>query len=145
MIKRKSSDEYSKIRDKINKKIGKIGEDAACKYLIARGWRIAERNFRCGRYEIDIIAVNDRYIIFTEVKTRSSVDFGSPSQAVTIKKRGFIRAGAEGYMRRNSCDLYPRFDVIEVIINNGVKTDSVNHISVNHIEDAFDINTRAIR
>jgi len=141
LTKRKSGTEYSKIQDKINKKVGKIGEDAACKYLTAHGWRIVERNFRYRRYEIDIIAVNDRYIIFTEVKTRSSVEFGSPSQAVTLNKRVCIRAGAEGYLKRNCYNLYPRFDVIEVVVNNNdLKVESVNHI-----DNAFDINARVIR
>lgn len=85
--------------------------------------------------------MNDRYIIFTEVKTRSSVDFGSPSQAVTLEKRAGIRVGAEGYLKRNYYDLYPRFDVIEIIVQNGdMKVESINHI-----ENAFDVNTRAIR
>ena len=116
MTKRKSGTEYSKIQDKINKKVGKIGEDAA-KFFIATELK------------------------YTEVKTRSSVEFGSPSQAVTLNKRVCIRAGAEGYLKRNCYNLYPRFDVIEVVVNNNdLKVESVNHI-----DNAFDINARVIR
>ena len=110
------------------RRIGKLGENASCKFLIE------ERNYRLGKHEIDIIASNDRYIVFAEVKTRSPSEYGNPSAAVTKKKRASVIAAARGYLKTNFHDLYPRFDVIEVYTD-----ESGKHVTaVNHIENAFD-------
>lgn len=116
------------------RRIGKLGENAACKFLRSAGWHIEERNYRLGKHEIDIIAVNERYIVFAEVKTRSPSEYGSPSAAVTKKKRASLISAARGYLKINFFDLYPRFDVIEVYTDNSGK-----HVTeINHIENAFD-------
>ena len=57
---------------------GRRGEDAACAYLLRHGYSIVERNYRCRRGEIDIIAVKDGGAVFVEVKTRRSLKFGTP-------------------------------------------------------------------
>ena len=70
-----------------NKEIGKIGESLACKYLINKGYKILNRNYqkRCG--EIDIIARNDLYLVFLEVKVRKVNAMVSGIEAVDIKKQ----------------------------------------------------------
>lgn len=120
---------------------GRLGENAACDHLRSKGFEILERNYRCGRHEIDIIAKNDRYIVFAEVKTRASAEFGAPSQAVNRKKCLSIISAATGYLRTVFYDLYPRFDVIEVIADGN----SGEVSSVAHIEGAFDGRGNAIR
>ena len=116
------------------RRIGKLGENASCKFLKSAGWNIEERNYRLGKHEIDIIASNDRYIVFAEVKTRSPSEYGNPSAAVTKKKRASVIAAARGYLKTNFYDLYPRFDVIEVYTD-----ESGKHVTaVNRIENAFD-------
>ena len=62
---------------------GRRGEDAACAYLLRHGYSIIERNYRCRRGEIDIIAAKDGGAVFVEVKTRRSLKFGTPGMAVT--------------------------------------------------------------
>lgn len=62
---------------------GRRGEDAACAYLLRHGYSIVERNYRCRRGEIDIIAAKDGGAVFVEVKTRRSLKFGTPGMAVT--------------------------------------------------------------
>ncbi len=96
---------------------GRWGERLAAWYLFCHGYRILDRNWRCGRYEIDIVARERRTgtLVFTEVKTRSRMDYGLPRDAVTAQKRLFLTRAAQGYLKaRRDPDAHTRFDVIEV-------------------------------
>ena len=70
--------------------IGKLGEDIACKYLLQQNYKIIERNFLCKQGEIDIIARDEKYLVFIEVKTRSNVLYGKPIDAVDRTKEKHI-------------------------------------------------------
>ena len=74
---------------------GKLGEDAACKYLKKQNYQILERNYRKRYGEIDIIAQKSNKLIFAEVKTRSGERYGTPSEAVTFSKQQKIIKTAE--------------------------------------------------
>lgn len=107
--------------------LGKNGEDIATEYLIQKGYKIIERNFYCKIGEIDIIALKDEYIVFVEVKTRSSKQYGTPSEAVTKEKLKHLYRTAKYYVyTRNLQDEYIRFDVVEVYFQNSEY--KVNHI-----------------
>lgn len=107
--------------------IGKSGEDIAVEYLIKKGYKVIERNFYCKTGEIDIIALNNEYLVFVEVKTRSSTEYGVPSEAVTKRKLEHIYRTAKYYVyTRNLQDEFIRFDVIEVYFKNSQY--KVNHI-----------------
>ena len=96
---------------------GKRGERLAAWYLFFHGCRILERNYRYGRYEIDIVARERRtgVLVFVEVKTRSGTDFGLPRDAVTPKKQLFLTRCAQGYLKAaRDPDAHTRFDVVEV-------------------------------
>ena len=82
------------------------GEMAAENYLIKQGFKILETGFRCRSGEIDIIASLNKDIYFIEVKTRWSLDFGSPLEAVDLRKQGQIIRVAEFYMIRPACAGY---------------------------------------
>ena len=58
--------------------IGKLGEELAQQHLVKQGFAILERNYRKGRYEVDIIAYKEGLMVFVEVKTRSNLDYGDP-------------------------------------------------------------------
>ena len=100
------------------RKIGAKGEEVCCQFLESIGFTVKERNFMAKHKEIDIIAENDRYIVFAEVKLRtiseSSSRFGRPALAVTKAKMKNIIFAAKAYLRANPSDKSPRFDVIEV-------------------------------
>ncbi len=123
--------------------VGKFGEDIAVKFLEQNGYKIICRNLRVSRKEIDIIAEDDCFLVFFEVKTRSyfpeSNDFGTPGYAVDSQKRMFTVKAAEAYLRNNPTDKQPRIDVIEVVLKpsegNSLHTQV---LSVNHIRNAFD-------
>ena len=111
--------------------LGKIGEDVAAAYLIRNGYRIRHRNWRSRRYELDIVAVKDRQIVFVEVKTRRNTDYGGPEEAVTRLKIRHIVSCASSYMRCYNLDLDFRFDVITVV-------GTAKPFQIEHIENAFD-------
>lgn len=107
--------------------VGRVGEDAACKALWKRGYRILERNYRSGNDEIDIIAEKNRLIYFVEVKTRTdAADPEAALDAVDEGKRSRIREAARSYLKRyDSSDIESRFKVITVSLDEKMKTRDV--------------------
>jgi len=117
-----------------HKEFGNSGEITACLFLETKGYEIIQKNYRAFRKEIDIIAAKDEYIIFAEVKTRSSVNFGTPSESVNLAKQKNIILVARQFMAFHAAysGLQPRFDVIEIYCD---KRTGKNY--VRHIEGAF--------
>lgn len=110
--------------------LGKKGEDAACQYLEQRGYVIKARNWRCDRHEIDIVAEGDAVIIFVEVKTRTSSNWGLPVDFVSKKQMKRIVEAADFYLRENDISKDARFDILSVL-------DKKSGIEIEHIDDAF--------
>ena len=107
---------------------GNDGEDAACAYLMERGWKIVARNVRRGSGEIDVIARKGRLTAFVEVKRRSGGAFGTPAEAVNAaKRRRIVQAAAIWAQETGIAESAMRFDVIEIYRN-----------QIRHIEGAFD-------
>lgn len=102
--------------------IGRYGEDLAAAHLIEHGFTVTRRNYRAGKNEIDIIAENDRYILFVEVKSRSVISldipsiYGRPSRAVTYDKRERTLNAARVYLHTHPTEKRARMDVIELYI-----------------------------
>ncbi len=114
-----------------NKNLGDFGEDAAEEYLKENGYIILERNYNARGGEIDIVALDDDFLVFTEVKTRSSHKFGLPSEAVDYKKQAHLIAAAEDYYEKHPLDRETRFDIIEVdaTLNDGFfELYDINHL-----------------
>lgn len=110
--------------------LGKRGEDLAENHLRNSGYRILERNWSAEKYEIDIIASNAEFIVFVEVKTRSSGQWGNPEDAISKTKIKRIVEAADFYLKENHIETPARFDVIAIVTNK--KT-----LEIDHIEDAF--------
>lgn len=114
------------------KTFGYLGEKKAREYLIKKNYTILDSNFRCSIGEIDIVASDDEYIIFIEVKTRSSSYCGYPYEAVDVRKRSRYVRLATYYIVNNKLQGNNfRFDIIELIYNN-------SKWYLNHIINAFD-------
>ncbi|MDD2328314.1 MAG: YraN family protein [bacterium] len=110
--------------------LGRKGERAAVNYLESKGHHILEQNWRLHGYEIDIITTHGGYIVFVEVKTRASDQWGDPESFVGIQRmRRMIRA-AHHYLLREQIDLPARFDIVSIIWEE-------EHCELEHIEDAF--------
>ena len=101
-----------------NKKLGERGECAAALFLERRNYEIIERNWFCPGGEADIIARDsDGALVFVEVKTRSDVDKGFPSEAVTAVKRKRYEKIAAYYLSDHPlADVCVRFDVISIVV-----------------------------
>ena len=106
---------------KISNPTAVLGEDAACQFLINKGYRILERNFRKGYGEIDIIALQDKTLVFIEVKTRSSVKFGTPFDSIASGKLRTLVKGAQFYKYILHPELPDdiRIDAIGVMVDGG--------------------------
>lgn len=113
-----------------NTEKGKEGESLAIQWLIHEGYSILEKNWRNRHLEIDIIAQKNQEIIFAEVKTRFSKNWGAPWEAVNAKKRRLMMAAAEVYIQTHKCKLDPRFDILSILITGGIH-------DVLHIPHAF--------
>ena len=99
-----------------NINLGAKGEALAVKHLKGLGYRIVERNFRVRAGEIDIIAEQEGTLVFIEVKTRTDIRFGPPSESITASKKNHLSKAALEYMSRHDCHNVPaRFDVISVL------------------------------
>lgn len=116
------------------KLLGAFGEDAACRYLQRRGYRILDRNYVCRLGEIDIVARRGRYVAFVEVKLRKNADFGAAAEFVTAAKQRRVILAAERWLQQHPVDLQPRFDVVEVYAPAGLET---RKPEIHHLEDAY--------
>lgn len=96
--------------------VGKQGEDLAVKYLKKHKYKIIERNFSCKFGEIDVVAMDGKYVVFVEVKSRSDDSFGMPREAVNWRKQQKIVQSANYWLYKNDrIGLPVRFDVIEIL------------------------------
>jgi len=120
--------------------VGRWGEDLAVAHLRGEGYRILGRRVRPDRRdEIDIVARKKGVLIFVEVKTRATEDFGSPAQAVDRDKRRALNRAAARYLRRlGHPRLICRFDVVEVIGRPG------SRVTLRLIENAFPFERRRL-
>ena len=97
---------------------GILGEKLAQDFLKKRGYRIWETNYRCPEGEIDIVAKHKDYLVFIEVRTKKSLEFGSPEESITPAKMEKLKTVAAHYQQTHE-NLPPlwRIDVVAVELN----------------------------
>lgn len=111
--------------------LGTAGEEAACGYLMKKGYQIKARNWRFINKEIDIVAVYNNELVIVEVKTRSSFHLERPEDAVTASKIKNLIEAAHYYINQNNSELETRFDVISIVVGKSGAMD------ITHFERAF--------
>ena len=116
-------------------KVGGEGEKRVAAFLRKRGFNVIKRNYQCRYGEIDIIAENDEYILFVEVKTRKENAFISGALAVDSHKRSRMTLSAQDYISKTFNDKQPRFDVAEVTAFE--KEDKTLGYNLKYFENAF--------
>ncbi|KQO60214.1 YraN family protein [Curtobacterium sp. Leaf261] len=111
-----------------NIEIGRRGEEIAANWLVARGMRILERNWRCRDGEVDIVALDSDVVVLVEVKTRTGPVGGHPFEAITPRKVARLRRLAVRW-----CAEYPsagprriRLDAVAVHLHDDAE--QVEHI-----------------
>lgn len=114
------------------------GENVAETFLRNNQYKILGRRIRIGRHgEIDIVARDGGVLVFVEVKTRKSEDYGRPFSSVDFWKKRTLSKAAIAYLKRlNYPQIYFRFDVIEVI-----GTSEIQSPTIRHIKDAFKLSS----
>ena len=113
---------------------GKKGEDFAECYLKKKGFKTLFRNFKTELGEIDLISLDQETVVFVEVKTSSSMEFGSPEARVNHRKQRQIIKVAQSFLKmqcKTNTDC--RFDVISVLLN------ANREPSIEHFENAFEV------
>ena len=110
------------------KRLGRWGETLAAAYLRGKGFAILTANFRSRYGEIDLIAQNEDYVVFAEVKLRAGTGFGGAREAVGGWNTAML------WLSEHENELQPRFDVIEIYAPDGMNTQAPRLI---HLENAF--------
>ena len=118
------------------KKTGNSGEKVVADFLKKKGFIISKTNFHSRFGEIDIIAENNEYVLFVEVKTRSRGSIAEPKEFVDALKQNKIISTANYYLMYNPTALQIRFDVAEVIKD---ENDGLEKLTVNYIKNAFGV------
>lgn len=112
-----AEDPAPKKRGELNAELGRRGEDAAARFLYRHGYDIIERNWTCAAGEADIIARDGDWVVFVEVKTRTSLEKGFPSEAVNARKRQkYEKIAALFLSQYDAVDVPVRFDVVSLLV-----------------------------
>lgn len=113
-----------------NIEIGRKGELLAKQYLVSHKYNILNMNYRNKIGEIDIIAMKNNILVFIEVKTRRSLEYGYAYEAVNRRKQEKIIATSSVFLKQNGFkDVQLRYDIIEVYLTPSTR--------INHIDNAF--------
>lgn len=116
-------------REDRRRSTGRLGEEAAARYLSGIGYGIKERNWRCRSGELDLVAECDGCLIFVEVRTRSSYRFGHPAESVEARKQAQVRRTAQVYLHMNGHrDARIQFDVVAVQVGRDGRVGDILHI-----------------
>jgi putative endonuclease len=116
-------------------KLGAWGEQQALNYLQSNGYILLGRNVHVGSWELDLVMQQQDMIVFVEVKTRTSTDYGTPEEAVSFRKQQLLQRAAWGFLEEHQMLQAPwRIDVIA-----NVATRAQEVLRLDHYLAAFDV------
>jgi putative endonuclease len=119
--------------------LGAIGEESARRYFGEKGWPVLARNWRCPEGELDLIVQEGETIVFVEVRTRSSLRFGTPEESLTAAKRSHLMRAGETYLE--AAGLVERDWRVDLIAIECSRTGTIRRFD--HIRDVLDDPNRA--
>lgn len=119
--------------------LGAIGEESARRYFGEKGWPVLARNWRCPEGELDLIVQEGETIVFVEVRTRSSLRFGTPEESLTAAKRSHLKRAGETYLE--AAGLVERDWRVDLIAIECSRTGTIRRFD--HIRDVLDDPNRA--
>jgi putative endonuclease len=108
--------------------LGRHGEDLAAGYLESLGMLVVERNWRCPEGEIDIVALDGDALVIAEVKTRRSLDYGHPFEAVGAEKLARLHRLASAWCRDRELRMPRRRVDVIAVIDDGTGRPEVEHL-----------------
>jgi len=111
--------------------LGRKGEELAKQHLENAGYEILDENWRFGKAEVDLIAYQNKTIIFVEVKTRTGNAFGEPEDFVDAVKQALLVCAADEFIELMDFNGEARFDIVAILF------DQQGNYRLNHIQDAF--------
>lgn len=118
-----------------DKEIGRLGEQAALKFLWNKGYRIIAKNIRMKGGEIDILAIKNGILCFVEVKTRKFISPDTPEDTLDRRKRKAIKIAALRFLRHHNLENYPsRVDLVNVL------EEKDNKLTCTHLENVISLN-----
>ena len=118
--------EYNQLKSSREKvELGKKGEKLAAVYLQKKGYQILKLNYMIGHSDIDILAQNNKFLVFAEVRTKSCKTRGMPEDTLTRKKLRRMKNTAELYIAFNNYPGLARLDAVCIILDN---SDRVLHL-----------------
>jgi putative endonuclease len=110
-------------------KLGRWGEQLAAQYLESHGYKVLDRNWRCRRGEIDLVAKEGDVLVFVEVKTRRGRDYGTPEEALTrYKVKRLLELGQRYMLERDLEDVEWRVDLVAVELDRQGKLLRFEHV-----------------
>ncbi len=113
------------------KELGAAGEEMAVQYLTSKGYHIITRNYYTRYGELDIVCRKNRSLVFVEVKTRRSTQFGAPEESITPRKIEHLKKAAMMYLNENQSSFREmRFDIISILLMDDKR-------ELRHLEAAF--------
>jgi putative endonuclease len=110
------------------KELGALGEKMAKDHLKKKGYKLVETNYRCHSGEIDIVARQKDYLVFVEVRTRSTLQYGSPEESLSPAKQKHMIKSAYHYLQNHQ--KLPenwRIDLVAVELD---ASDKINRIEI---------------
>ena len=110
-----------------NRETGCLGEDIAKRYLQKRGYRIIEQNYRTRYSEIDLIAYDHKTLVFVEVRTKNSEEFGTPEDSLTRRKIRRLSRGALIYLAREGGSEKYRIDAVCIVLAENNRPQRISH------------------
>ena len=112
---------------------GELGERIAERWLRRQGWRVVQRRFRSGHRDIDLVMEREGTVAFVEVKARTGVAFGDPTEAVNWSKQKELARSASVWIERHGrpSESY-RFDVVGVLVEG-------ERVRIRHVPNAFSL------
>lgn len=113
----------------LNKKIGKLGETIAAEFLKRKKYTLIEKNFQLPAGEVDLIFKKGRLLIFVEVKTRTSIRFGQPEEAINEAKLAKLESLAEFYCHQTNHQGAWKIEVVSILINYQKKGIGIKHLT----------------
>ena len=107
--------------------LGRWGEDLAARHLVAKGYEVVARNWRCEVGELDLVIRDGDCLALVEVRTRRGRAMGTPEESITAAKQARLSDLAEAYVQAHDWPGHWRIDVVAIEVDRRGRLLRVDH------------------